>query len=83
MFTHTNLALDNKRRKNKMTKRSNKRFKLLDRYKELTSEVRNQLEQKKKALEKDLAYIDKLLLKPTLEPKNKEEEEYKDAKKGQ
>jgi len=58
-----------------MTRRSGKKLILLEKYEKLTPEMKNLIEQKKKALEKTLKYYDKLLLKPTLEPKKKEEQE--------
>ena len=57
-----------------MTKRTNKKLDLLERHEKLTPEVRNRLEQKKKILEKDLAFIDGLLKKPTLDVEKKEPE---------
>lgn len=49
-----------------MAKRSDRKFRLLERHQRLTPEVRNRLEQRKAFLRKELDYVDGLLEKLTL-----------------
>ena len=49
-----------------MAKRSIENFKSLEKYETLTPEVKNRLGQDKKRLQKELAFVEKLLEKPTI-----------------
>jgi len=55
-----------------MVKRSDKKFKLLERHEKLTPEVKNMLEQKERRLQKELDHVRELLKKPTLKKKREE-----------
>lgn len=49
-----------------MAKERIKKIKLLEKYEKLTPEVKNRLEQDKKRLRKELDFVEKLLMKPTI-----------------